>query len=88
MDVSDHGSVFLVGKGELQSADLVIANILAQPLVELAKQLTGLVKPGGQLVLSGIMSSQLEWVNSAYEKRVKLRDVKELNGWLRLTYLC
>ncbi|UQB43325.1 50S ribosomal protein L11 methyltransferase [Thiomicrospira microaerophila] len=40
------------------AADLLIANILAGPLKELASEFERLVKPGGQLVLSGLLASQ------------------------------
>jgi ribosomal protein L11 methyltransferase len=45
---------------------LVIANILAQPLIDLSGQLTNFLKVDGDLVLSGIMASQSEWVKGAY----------------------
>ncbi|MDA0979570.1 MAG: 50S ribosomal protein L11 methyltransferase [Proteobacteria bacterium] len=67
----------------LEAADLVVANILAQPLVELAGMLAGLCRPGGLLVLSGIMSSQAEWVGAAYRDRMNPVDQTELNGWIR-----
>ena len=36
-------------------ADVVLANILAQPLMDLAEKVAGLVTPGGYLVLSGLL---------------------------------
>ena len=71
---------------EFQPADLIVANILAQPLVELKPELMGLTKPGGLLVLSGIMTSQSEWVESAYADQLALVDRHELNGWMRLVW--
>lgn len=47
-------------------ADLVLANILAGTLVELAPVLTGLVRPGGELALSGILDHQVADVAAAY----------------------
>jgi len=41
-------------------ADVLVANILAGPLVALAPQLSSLVKPGGRLALSGILAEQGE----------------------------
>ncbi|MFN3239584.1 MAG: 50S ribosomal protein L11 methyltransferase [Pseudomonadales bacterium] len=64
--------------------DVVVANILAQPLVQLAHQLSNLVKPGGHLVLSGIMSSQKDWVAKAY--RLELMSEKEFDGWVCLSF--
>jgi ribosomal protein L11 methyltransferase len=64
--------------------DVVVANILAQPLVELAHQLSNMVRPGGHLVLSGIMSSQKDWVAKAY--RLELMSEKEVDGWVCLSF--
>ena len=70
----------------IEPADIVLANILAQPLVELAERLSGYCLPGGTLILSGIMGSQAEWVKSAYEPFLTLVDEKNLNDWVRLVY--
>ncbi|MBD9357551.1 50S ribosomal protein L11 methyltransferase [Methylomonas albis] len=50
------------------AADLVLANILAKPLIELASTIGALVRPGGQLVLSGILNEQAESVAAAYRE--------------------
>ena len=73
----------------LEPSDIVLANILAQPLVELAPMLVDTMKPGGLLILSGIMSSQADWVIQAYvehDEIVELVDRTELNGWVRLVW--
>jgi ribosomal protein L11 methyltransferase len=49
--------------------DVVVANILAQPLIDLSGHLMSLMKPGASLVLSGIMESQVSWVKKAYPLR-------------------
>ncbi|GAA3966523.1 50S ribosomal protein L11 methyltransferase [Allohahella marinimesophila] len=49
-----------------READLVVANILAGPLIELASQLSALVRPGGHLVLSGVLADQSQAVRQAY----------------------
>ncbi len=46
--------------------DLIIANILARPLRELAPQITALLAPGGLLVLSGILDEQALRVDATY----------------------
>jgi ribosomal protein L11 methyltransferase len=46
--------------------DLVVANILANTLVELAPDLVARLAPGGALVLSGILAPQAEEVRAAY----------------------
>lgn len=73
----------------LEPSEIVLANILAQPLVELAPMLVESMKPGGLLILSGIMSSQADWVVQAYVDQVEsveLVDRTELNGWVRLVW--
>jgi ribosomal protein L11 methyltransferase len=66
--------------------DAVVANILAVPLVTLAPTLAGLLRPGGRLGLSGIMTSQGEMVINAYN--TDFDDVKverESSGWVLVT---
>lgn len=48
-------------------ADLLVANILASPLIELAPTLAQCLKPAGTLVLSGILDTQVEAVKAAYQ---------------------
>lgn len=47
--------------------DLVIANILARPLIELAPSIANATKPGGTIVLAGLLESQDAAVLAAYE---------------------
>ena len=49
--------------------DLIIANILAGPLIELASDFTKALAPGGTVVLAGILDSQSDNVIAAYEKQ-------------------
>lgn len=59
-------------------ADLVMANILAQPLIQLAPQLIHLVKPGGTLILSGMLENQTAEVSQHYVNDVDLeRQVQD-----------
>jgi ribosomal protein L11 methyltransferase len=46
--------------------DVVLANILADPLIALAPTLTGLLRPGGTILLSGLRQDQWDAVGSAY----------------------
>ncbi|MED5606192.1 MULTISPECIES: 50S ribosomal protein L11 methyltransferase [Pseudomonas] len=66
-------------------ADVVVANILAGPLVSLAGQLTSLVKPGGRLALSGILAEQAEEVRAAYADAFELDPTAEREGWVRIS---
>lgn len=73
----------------LLPSEVVLANILAQPLVELAPMLIETMTPGGLLILSGIMSDQADWVVQAYVdqiNQVELVDRTQLNGWVRLVW--
>lgn len=47
--------------------DILIANILANPLIELAPKLGKLIKPGGKIALSGILHYQIKQVMEAYK---------------------
>ncbi len=67
------------------SADFILANILAGPLVELAPVLLGSVKPGGTILLSGILQEQAEMVAGAYRADCQKICRHELDGWVRLT---
>lgn len=67
-------------------ADIVLANILAGVLVDLAPQLAALVAPGGRLVLSGILEKQTGSVVAAYRERLALESQACREGWMRLDY--
>ena len=69
-----------------KAADAVVANILAAPLIRLAPVLTDAVKPGGRVVLSGLLEQQAEEVVVAYESRCDLMGQKALEGWLRVEF--
>jgi ribosomal protein L11 methyltransferase len=62
--------------------DLVVANILAEPLMRLAPSLAPLVARGGVLVLSGLLPRQRERVVAAYGvQHVRLQEARVLDGW-------
>ncbi len=66
-------------------ADILLANILANPLIELAGQLAGHLKPGGRLALSGILREQAADVQRAYEPFFIMDEPEYLEDWTRLT---
>jgi ribosomal protein L11 methyltransferase len=67
--------------------DLVLANILAKPLVGLAPEIARLVAPGGRVILSGLLSHQEPQVKAAYAGRgFTLKHRRRLNGWSTLVY--
>ncbi|ESS70999.1 ribosomal protein L11 methyltransferase PrmA [Methyloglobulus morosus KoM1] len=65
-------------------ADVVLANILAKPLIEMAGQITGLMVSKGQLVLSGILSEQAHSVTTAYSPFLPLTEPVQQEDWVRL----
>jgi ribosomal protein L11 methyltransferase len=68
-----------------QQADVLVANILAGPLVSLAPQLSTLVKSGGRLALSGILAEQGEEVAAAYAADFDLDPIANRDGWVRIS---
>lgn len=65
-------------------ADILIANILAKPLMELADLFAGLVHPGGHLVLSGLLEDQIDEVSSHYQQTFDLEAPACEEDWVRL----
>lgn len=65
--------------------DLVIANILARPLLKLAPRLAKLVSRGGIVILSGLLSGQAREVLARYQATgFRLRKTGNLEGWSTL----
>ena len=65
--------------------DLLIANILSGPLVELAPKLAGMIKPGGKILLSGILKTQLNDIKCAYQSYFDLDPESVREDWVRIT---
>jgi len=61
--------------------DIVVANILSNPLKVLAPLLAGQVRPGGQVVLAGILTAQAEEVAAAYRVWFDIGEAGDLDGW-------
>ena len=64
--------------------DIVVANILTNPLCVLAPLLAGRIAPGGRIALSGVLAAQAELVIAAYAPLIALRVGAEKDGWVRL----
>lgn len=77
--------LYLPGDLPAGEYDVVVANILAGPLISLAAQLTARVRPGGRLALSGILAEQAEEVSAAYSEAFELDPVAVKDGWTRIT---
>ena len=61
--------------------DLLIANILANPLIQLSEIFSALIKPNGKIVLSGILEEQVEKVLDHYKSYFELEEPKLNGGW-------
>ena len=66
-------------------ADVVVANILAGPLVELADDILRRLKPGGHLALSGLLADQAATVQAAYANLITFDPVGVKEEWAILT---
>ena len=62
-------------------ADLLIANILAKPLIDFAARFASMVRPGGQILLSGILKTQLEDIQLAYQPFFELDPASYRDEW-------
>ena len=65
-------------------ADVVLANILAEPLIELAPVLLASLKAKGDLVLSGLLDEQAGQVAGAYRPALSVMETVTRDGWVRL----
>jgi ribosomal protein L11 methyltransferase len=66
-------------------ADLLLANILANPLIDLAPRFAALLRPGADLVLSGILAEQAAAVADAYREMFAVESPAQREDWVRLT---
>ena len=65
--------------------DLIVANILARPLMQLAPQMARHLSRGGDIILSGILASQRDRVLAAYRTQALYhRKTLWRNGWVTL----
>lgn len=67
-----------------QQFDIVVANILTNPLCVLAPALCAHLAAGGRIALSGVLETQADKVIEAYAPFVSLRVGNQLDGWIRL----
>jgi len=65
--------------------DLITANILAEPLIQLAPEVCAHLAPGGTVILSGLLKDQKKEVLNAYENQgLNLKDEFPENDWVAL----
>ncbi|MEQ1581077.1 MAG: 50S ribosomal protein L11 methyltransferase [Steroidobacteraceae bacterium] len=77
-------SLLAVDEPLTTQADILLANILAEPLLALASQLKDRVVPGGRIALSGILSSQAAAVAERYVPWFDMNPATQQDGWVRL----
>ncbi|MEE2997549.1 MAG: 50S ribosomal protein L11 methyltransferase [Pseudomonadota bacterium] len=66
--------------------DLIVANIVANPLIALSSDIAGALTRSGYLILSGILLGQADDVTEAYrENGLRLEDRIEAGDWVTLT---
>lgn len=70
------------------SADILVANILLNPLLNLAENFASLVRPGGELVVSGLLSVQVDECLAAYERWFMMGEPVFREEWAMLTGVC
>jgi ribosomal protein L11 methyltransferase len=68
-----------------EGVDLLLANILCGPLCELAPRFATLTRPGGRIVLAGLLSTQADEVTGAYLPWFEMRPFATRDGWTALT---
>ena len=64
--------------------DVLVANILAGPLVDLAPRFARAVRPGGWLALSGLLTEQIDTVTAAYRPWFDICTTSTRDGWALL----
>jgi ribosomal protein L11 methyltransferase len=67
-----------------ETFDIVVANILTNPLCVLAPLLSARVAAGGRIALSGVLAGQAEQVAAAYAPHIALTVGATRDGWVRL----
>jgi ribosomal protein L11 methyltransferase len=77
--------VYLPEDSPNEQVDIVLANILAQPLHELRQTISGHVKPKGKLILSGILEHQAAGLVADYEEWFEMDPPHIQDGWVCLT---
>jgi len=81
VQITLHGAAEAIG----QPARIVVANILAHPLILLAPLLARLTAPRGRLALAGLLAAQANDVRAAYGPWFDFEAPEEVEGWMLLS---
>jgi ribosomal protein L11 methyltransferase len=68
-----------------EGVDVLLANILSGPLCELAPTFASLVRPGGSIVLAGLLEAQVPDVTRAYDAWFDIHPFESRDGWAGLS---
>jgi len=82
--VGEHVQAYLPGDLPSLTADLLVSNILANTLSDLAGTLSTLLVPGGRLALAGILEEQSSAVIASFAPWCALRTLEQRDGWVLL----
>lgn len=83
--VLDRFDLHLAGSGGAGLHDVVVANILAGPLVELAPAMLSHLRPEGRIALSGLLRDQAELVLEAYRGEIDFDPIQVRDDWVLLS---
>ena len=78
-------ATFVTAAEQLAAGEVVVANILAKPLIVLSDLIASLTLGGGRLALSGILAEQADEVRDAYGAWYDFEPVQEEAGWVLLS---
>ncbi|MES9884734.1 MAG: 50S ribosomal protein L11 methyltransferase [Sedimenticola sp.] len=82
--VSDRLTLLASDEPLPEPADIMLANILAGTLIMLQPQLADLTRPGGMIVLSGILAEQATEVSDSFASAFEMQPPKQLEDWVLL----
>jgi ribosomal protein L11 methyltransferase len=82
--ISDKIEIHLAGSEPRIKTDLLLANILLEPLIALETTFKTLLERGGQLVLSGILETQSRTLQDAYSGSFRFLTCETSKEWVRL----
>jgi len=66
---------------EVNNADVIVANILFEPLTTLSHRFASMLRTGGRLLMSGILEEQVDELGMSYNNRFEIEPATARNGW-------
>ena len=87
IDIDLHEDLIVqIDDATVPSVHVVIANILASPLKTLINRFVSILESQGQLVMSGLLVSDVEGIRSIYGREFKEMECVDMDGWVRMTW--